>query len=125
MNTIWKIIGIGALLAVCVLAGCKGETPDSVEYNINSAVININPGADFSGFPATLTLTAATTELTLTGSGLSGAEWYINGELKQADGKSFTLNKSEFINGQSFSLTVVVKSDNGQFYSKQIMVAVL
>jgi hypothetical protein len=93
--------------------GIKVET-------ISSAGIEINREADFAGFPtATFTVDATGHPITLTGTGYTGAEWYIDGQqVAGQTGKTFTVTKGSLKPGEH-SLTVVV-TVNGKLYSKSV-----
>jgi len=88
---------------------------------IQTAGIVINPEADFTGFPTdTFTLSTATPSsvITLTGSGYTTADWYINGAKQSPSGMSFTVAKGSLAAGEH-TLTAVVTID-GQLYSKSV-----
>jgi len=100
----------------------NGLTITSITIDrIQTAGIVINPETDFTGFPTdTFTLNTATPShvITLTGSGYTTADWYINGAKQSPSGMSFTVTKGTLVAGEH-TLTAVVTVD-GQLYSKSV-----
>ncbi|MCL2127200.1 MAG: hypothetical protein FWH38_03000, partial [Treponema sp.] len=85
--------------------------------NIAAASITVGREADFAGFPETLTLGSAESEIiTLTGSGFSGADWYIDGIQKVTGTKTYTVTG---LAAGEHSLTAIV-TVNGKLYSKTV-----
>jgi len=100
----------------------NGLTITSITIDrIQTAGIVINPEADFTGFPTdSFTLSSATPSraITLTGSGYTTADWYINGAKQSPSGMSFTVTKGTLVTGEH-TVTAVVTVD-GQLYSKSV-----
>jgi len=95
-----------------------------IEYvPAGSLDIVIDPEADFTGLPETITIskTGSTTSINLSLTKFSTAEWYIDGVLK-ATAATYLLNASDLKTGDH-SLTVIVNTD-GNLYSKSMQFTV-
>jgi len=102
--------------------GNNGLTITSITIErIQTAGIVIDNEADFTGFPTepfTLSSSAATKAITLTGTGYTSADWYINGVKQSPSGMSFNVSKGTLVSGEH-TLTAVV-TINGQLYSTSV-----
>jgi hypothetical protein len=92
--------------------------------------ININPEANFTGFPTTqfaLSKSAAAGNLAtllITLTGYEAAQWFINGAPQAGTGNTFTVDAAVLDVRNSHNLTVVVTAANGELYSRSVTFSV-